>query len=321
MAVIEHARILAARERIADVLIKTPLLESRSLSEMTGGRLLLKAENLQRTGSFKARGALNRVRLAAESGGLVGVVTGSSGNHGQAVAYAAARVGVPAHIVVPTDASAAKVEAARAFGAEVEFCGTTSRERLLRAAAVAEELGYLMVPPYDDPDVMAGQGTVGLEILEQAPGLDTVLVPIGGGGLISGIASAIKALRPEVRVIGVEPEGACAAFLSRQAGRRVEIPAGLTVADGLRTVIPGSLTFPVIEETVDELVTVPDAAIEAALRLIVSRAKTVVEPSGACAAAYALLPSRPLSGRKAVAVLSGGNVDLVVLGRILARSA
>ncbi len=314
---IELTKITAAQPRIADVLVQTPLVESRSLSEMAGGRLWLKAENLQRTGSFKARGALNRVRLAAATGALAGVVTGSSGNHGQAVAYAAARVGVPAHIVVPTDATRAKVDAARAFGAEVEFCGTTSRERLARAAAVAEERGYLMVPPYDDPEVMAGQGTVGLEILEQAPEVDTVLVPIGGGGLIAGIASAVKALRPDVRVIGVEPEGSCAAFLSRQAGRRVEIPAGLTVADGLRTVIPGALTYPVIEEAVDELVTVSDAAIEETLRLIMSRAKMVVEPSGACAAAFALLPSSPLAGHTVAAVLSGGNVDLASLARIL----
>ena len=194
---IELTKITAAQPRIADVLVQTPLVESRSLSEMAGGRLWLKAENLQRTGSFKARGALNRVRLAAATGALAGVVTGSSGNHGQAVAYAAARVGVPAHIVVPTDATRAKVDAARAFGAEVEFCGTTSRERLARAAAVAEERGYLMVPPYDDPEVMAGQGTVGLEILEQAPEVDTVLVPIGGGGLIAGIADAkSKKARP-----------------------------------------------------------------------------------------------------------------------------
>ncbi|MGC8489565.1 MAG: threonine ammonia-lyase [Clostridia bacterium] len=318
---IEIGRIEGARERIAGILVETPVVESRSLGEMAGGRLYLKAENLQKTGSFKARGAVNRIRLAAEAGSLAGVVTGSSGNHGQAVAFAAARVGVPAYIVVPTDATQAKVDGARAYRAEVEFCGTTSRERLTRAAEVAEERGYLMVPPYDDPEIMAGQGTIGLELLEQVPDVDTVLVPIGGGGLISGIVSAIKARRPSVRVIGVEPAGACAAFLSHQAGRRVEIPAGLTIADGLRTVIPGALTFPIIEEAVDQLVTVSDEEIRHAMRAIFTRAKMVVEPSGACAAAYALRESQPLAGNTVVAVMSGGNVDVTALASLLQSSA
>lgn len=314
---VEISRIQEAHARLAGVLVRTPVLESRSLSQLSDTRLFMKAENLQKTGSFKARGALNRIRLAAESGPLSGVVTGSSGNHGQAVAFAAKMVGVPAHIVVPTDATRAKVDGARAYGAEVEFCGTTSRERLRRAEEVARERGYLMVPPYDDPEVMAGQGTIGLEILEQVPDVDTVLVPIGGGGLISGVASALKALRPSVRVIGVEPAGACAAYLSHQAARRVEIPAGLTIADGLRTLVPGALTFPVIEEAVDDLVTVSDDDIRHAMRLIFTRAKTVVEPSGACAAAYALGSSRPLSGQVVVAVLSGGNIDTGALSGLL----
>jgi threonine dehydratase len=168
---------------------------------------------------------------------------------------------------------------------------------------------------------MAGQGTIGLELLEQVPDVDTVLVPIGGGGLISGIVSAIKARRPSVRVIGVEPAGACAAFLSHQAGQRVEIPAGLTIADGLRTVIPGALTFPIIEEAVDQLVTVSDEEIRHAMRVIFSRAKMVVEPSGACAAAYALRESQPLAGNTVVAVMSGGNVDVTALASLLQSSA
>jgi threonine dehydratase len=319
--VVEVSRIQAAHQRIAGVLVHTPVLESRSLSELAGARLFMKAENLQKTGSFKARGALNRIRLAADSGPLRVVVTGSSGNHGQAVAFAAKMVGVPAHIVVPTDATRAKVDGARAYGAEVEFCGTTSRDRLRRAEDVAREREYLMVPPYDDLEVMAGQGTIGLEILEQVPEVDTVLVPIGGGGLISGIASAVKGLRPSVRIIGVEPAGACAAYLSHQAARRVEIPAGLTIADGLRTLIPGALTFPVIEDAVDDLVTVSDDDIRLAMRLIFTRAKAVVEPSGACAAAYALLSSRPLEGHVVVAVLSGGNVDPGALSDLLASPA
>lgn len=299
----------------------TPVLTSRSLNEATGTELWFKAENLQKTGSFKARGAYNRIRRAAELGRPAGVVTASSGNHGQAVAFAANRVGWTARVVMPEDASPAKVAGAEAYGAEVEFCGTTSRERLERAEAIAASEHLLWVPPYDDPDVLAGQGTIGLEILEQIPALDVVLVPIGGGGLISGIASAIKAVNPAVRVVGVEPAGACATYLSRQAGRRVELPAGLTIADGLRTVVPGTLTFPIIQELVDDIVVVSDEEIRAAMRLILSRLKTVVEPSGACAAAWALRPAHPLAGARVAVVLSGGNIDMVSLARLLAPGA
>jgi threonine dehydratase len=275
-----------------------------------------KAENLQKTGSFKVRGATNRVALAAEAGAR-GVVTASSGNHAQAVAYAARRHGLAAHVVVPEDANPAKLEAVRAFGATVEFCGTTSRERLARAQALAAEQGLVFVPPYDDPDVMAGQGTIGLEILEAWPEVEVVVVPVGGGGLIAGIASAVKALRPSVRVVGVEPAGAASSYLSRQAGRRIELPAGLSIADGLRSVAPGELTFPIIQEAVDDLVTVTDEQIRAALWTLLSRLKVLVEPSGACAAAWVLDPSRPLAGRRAAVVLSGGNVDAATLARLL----
>jgi threonine dehydratase len=315
------AAIRAAQERIADVLHRTPVISSASVNAELGAALWFKAENLQKTGSFKARGALNRIRHAHETSEPPGVVTASSGNHGQAVAFAARQVGWPARVVMPVDASPAKVEAARAYGAAVEFCGTTSRERLARAASLAEEDGWLLVPPYDDVDVLAGQGTIGLEILDQVDGVDTVLVPIGGGGLISGIASAVKAVNPKVRVVGVEPAGACATYLSRQAGRRIELPAGLTVADGLRTVIPGAITFPIIQALVDDIVTVSDDEILAAMRVLASRLKLVVEPSGACAAAYALRVPSPMAGRRAVVVLSGGNVDLAALARFLAPPA
>jgi threonine dehydratase len=301
--------------------VTTPVLTSRSINEATGTELWFKAENLQKTGSFKARGAYNRIRRASELGRAAGVVTASSGNHGQAVAFAANRVGWTARVVMPEDASPAKVAGAEAYGAEVEFCGTTSRERLERAEAIAAGEHLLWVPPYDDPDVLAGQGTIGLEILEQVAALDVVLVPIGGGGLISGIASAVKAVNPAVRVVGVEPAGACATYLSRQAGRRVELPAGLTIADGLRTVVPGTLTFPIIQELVDDIVVVSDEEIRAAMRLILSRLKTVVEPSGACAAAWALRPAHPLAGARVAVVLSGGNIDMVSLARLLAPGA
>jgi len=313
-------RIAEAERRLASVAHVTPMLHSRVLDARYGVTLQLKAENLQRAGAFKFRGAYNLVsQIALREGPSAsrGVVTASSGNHGQAVALAARMCGLSAHVVVPQDASPAKVAAAEAYGATVERVGTQSEERLRRAQQLAEEHGWDYVPPYDHPEVLAGQATVGLEILAAAPDVEVVLVPIGGGGLISGIATAIKQTRPDVRIIGVEPEGSAAAYLSRQAGRRLAIPAGLTIADGLRTVIPGELTFPIIQRWVDDLVTVSDSAIVNALKLLATYVKTVVEPSGAAAAAYAWTDPSPLAGRRVVAVLSGGNVAPDVLARLL----
>ncbi len=311
----EH--IQAARERLAGVAHRTPILTSRLLDERYGLALGLKAENLQRAGAFKFRGAYNLVSQLAERGVRRGVVTASSGNHGGAVALAARMTGLAAHVVVPSDVSAAKIAAAEAYGATVERVGPKSAERLLRAEQLAREEGWDYVPPYDHPQVLAGQATVGLEILEQVPDVEVILVPVGGGGLISGIATAVKAARPSVRVIGVEPEGSAAAFLSRQAGRRIAIPAGVTIADGLRTVVPGQLTYPIIERLVDDLVTVSDAAIIQALTLLLTHVKTVVEPSGAAAAAYAWQQPSPLAGARAVAVLSGGNIAPAALAHLL----
>lgn len=288
--------IRTARERIASIIIRTPLLE-----DPNGSGLLLKAEHLQRTGSFKLRGAANRV-TAAVAEGARHVVAASSGNHGQAVAYMARRLGVPATIVVPEDCVAAKVAGMRSWGATVEFCGTTSKERLERAAQITRETGAVFVPPYDDPMVMAGQGTAGLEILEQAPDVEAVYIPIGGGGLISGIATAIKETNPRIRVIGVEPELANDTYLSRQAGSIVSIGATSTIADGLRTAQPGSLTFPVIQRYVDEIQLVSEAQIHAAVAYLRDRMKQVVEPSGAVSVAAALR-----AGGRAVALVSGGN--------------
>ncbi len=310
-------RIASARARLQGVAHLTPVLRSHLLDDRYGVTLGLKAENLQRAGAFKFRGAYNLVSQLSERGKSRGVVTASSGNHGQAVALAAHMTGLAAHLVVPSDASAAKVAAAEAYGATVERVGPKSAERLQRAEALAAQHGWDYVPPYDHPEVLAGQATVGLEILSQVPDVDAILVPVGGGGLISGIATAVKATRPAVRVIGVEPEGSAAAFLSRQAGRRLAIPAGITIADGLRTVVPGELTFPIIERLVDDLVTVSDAAIVRALTLLLTHVKTLVEPSGAAAAAYAWQSPSPLAGAKVVAVLSGGNIDAAVLAQLL----
>lgn len=296
-----------AQSRLAGVIHQTPLVHSRSLSTLAGVTLQFKPENLQVTGSFKIRGAFNKVAQVAETGAS-GVVTASSGNHGQAVAWAARYFGLPAHIVVPTTAPAIKTASAKAFGGSVEFAGTRSRERLERAQQMAKSHGYTFVAPYDDPVIMSGQGTIGLEILEEWPQVTTVVVPIGGGGLISGIATAIKQSRPDVRVIGVEPEGAAKAFQSRQVGQRVELDHTDSVADGLIALSLGALTHPIIEEYVDEIVTVSDQEIIDTFWLLFTRLKLVVEPSGCAAAAHVIRSVLPPKEKVAV-VLSGGNLD------------
>ncbi|MFZ5827422.1 MAG: threonine ammonia-lyase [Bacillota bacterium] len=302
---ISLAAIRAASERIRSNVIRTRVLE-----DPTGNGLRYKAEHLQRTGSFKVRGATNRVILAAEAG-ATHVVTGSSGNHGQAVAYIARQLGLKATIVVPEDAPRVKVRGIESWGATVEFCGRTSTERLARAAQIVTETGAVFVAPYDDPEIMAGQGTTGLEIMEQAPDVETVFVPIGGGGLISGVATAVKELNPRVRVVGVEPALANDTYLSRQQATRVNIGSSTTIADGLRSSEPGELTFPVVQRYVDEIVLVSEAEIRHACRYMLEQVKQAVEPSGAVSVAAALR-----AGGRAVAIISGGNLDLAELSGV-----
>lgn len=297
---ISLADIAAAQKRIAHMVLRTPVIE-----DPAGTGLILKAEYLQRTGSFKLRGAANRVIKAVEEGARH-VVTGSSGNHGQAVAYVAQQLGIKATVVVPEDANPVKVRGMQQYGATVEFCGLTSNERLARAAEITRTDSAVFVPPYDDPFVMAGQGTAGLEILEQVPAVRTVYVPVGGGGLISGIATAIKESNPGVRVVGVEPELASDTFQSRQKGEVVDIGVSRTIADGLRTSHPGSLTFPVVQRYVDEIQLVSEAEIRRACRYLLLTMKQVVEPSGAVSVAAALRAG----GGPSVALVSGGNIDL-----------
>lgn len=296
--------IRAARERLRSHAIVTPVLEDPG-----GTGIRFKAEHLQRTGSFKLRGAANRVIEAVQQGAQH-VITASSGNHGQAVAHVAMTLGIRATIVVPEDAVPVKLEGMRRSGARVEFCGRTSPERLARAGQIAREEGGLFIPPYDDLLVMAGQGTAGLELLEQAPDVEVIFVPIGGGGLISGVATAIKESRPEVTVIGVEPATANDTFLSRQSGKRVAIGGSSTIADGLRASQPGELTFPLIQRYVDDLVLVQDDEILEAVRHMFRAVRQVVEPSGAASVAAALKHG---GGRRAVALVSGGNVDPALL--------
>lgn len=305
--------IRAASRRLAGVARRTPLLVSHSVDERAGAAIRLKAEHLQRTGSFKVRGAANALAILVEAGTRA-VVTASSGNHGQAVAFAARTLGVSARVVVPTTANPLKVAAIEGYGARVEYAGTTSQDRLERAQEIARSAGIPFVPPYDDVAVMAGQATIGLEILGDFAEVETVLVPIGGGGLIAGIASAIKMTAPRVRVIGVEPEGAPKASRSKSAGRRVVLAATETVADGLKALALGERTWPLIDALVDDVVTVSDAEILDTVRFLALRTKQVVEPSGATALAFTLRPSRPVAGQRVAVVLSGGNVDPALFG-------
>jgi threonine dehydratase len=303
------AEIEAAAARIRPVARVTPLLEVPYPGG--SGRLFLKCENLQPMGAFKIRGAYNMVAQLSPEERRRGVITYSSGNHGQAVALAARELGAPAVIVMPTTAPKVKVDGARAYGAEVTFAGTTSLDRKARAEQIAAERNLVIVPPFDHPMIIAGQGTTGLEILEQCPDVATVLVEVGGGGLSSGVSAAIKQRAPHVRVVGVEPEGAPKMSRSLEAGRPVTLEHVGSIADGLLTVRPGELTFEHVRAFVDEVVTVPDEAMIRAIKWLYLNARLVVEPSGAVTTAALMLglggvdPSRG----PVVAIVSGGNVE------------
>lgn len=308
-----------ARDDLEGITNPTPILTCRSLAErLSLDRLYLKPECLQRTGSFKFRGAYTKIHRVAPTLGGRGVVTYSSGNHGQAVALAAALHGVPAAIVMPEDAVQAKVDAARAYGAEVWLAGHTSLERLVVAEEIVKDRGWEMIPPFDDPDIISGQATVGLEIAREAPDTDAVLVPVGGGGLAAGIALALAEKLPHARVWGVEPEGADDARRSLEAGALVTLDRPSTLADGLRTSRVGAANFEILRSRAAGVVTVSEGAIMAAVRLLLLRAKLVVEPSGAVGMG-ALLEERIAGLRRPTLVLSGGNVSPETLSRCLAE--
>ncbi len=306
------AEIQAARALLSGVAITTPMEDSRWLSALVGGPVMLKCENLQRTGSFKIRGAYVRMANLSEEERSRGVVAASAGNHAQGVALAAQILGIRATVFMPDGAPIPKVNATRAYGAEVVFHGAFLDEALVRAIEYADETGAVLIHPFDHPDIVAGQGTCGLEILEQAPQAATVLVPTGGGGLIAGVALAVKALRPDVRVVGVQAEGAAAYPGSLAAGTPVALESMSTMADGIAVARPGDVPFAAIEQHVDEIVTVSEEAISRALVLLLERAKLVVEPAGAVAVA-AILDRPHAYGTPAVAVLSGGNIDPLLL--------
>ena len=303
--VVTLADVRAARERIRALAAVTPMLD---VSRLAGRPLWLKCESLQPAGAFKIRGAFNMVAQLTDEQRRRGVITYSSGNHGQAVALAARELGAPAVVVMPTTAPKIKVEGAKAFGAEVVFEGTTSLQRRARAEAIAAERGLTMVPPFDHEWIIAGQGTLGLEILEQLPAVATVLAPIGGGGLVSGVSAAIKQSRPGVQVIGIEPSGAAGMKRSIDAGEVRTLDGSSSIADGLMAARPGDLNFAHVRAFVDRIDTVDDSEIAAAVRWLFTRAKIVVEPSGAATVAAALRESASYAA-PVVAIVSGGNLD------------
>ncbi len=312
---VELSDIRQARERISPRVHRTPTFSARSLGEMVGARVFLKAELFQKTGSFKVRGVLNKLLTMDPAERARGLVSLSAGNHAAALAYGAGAVGTHATIVMPARAVPTKIEATRGYGGEVVL---TEGNLMEKCREIQAARNLTLVHPFDDPLIMAGHGTIGLEILEDVPDLDVAVVPIGGGGLIGGIAAAIKAQRPRARVIGVEPVGADAMTRSLAAGRPVHLEKTDTVADGLAAPFAGEHTLAQVQRDVDEVVLVDDDAILRALRLIMERAKLAAEPSGAAAFAALLAGKVRLSaGSAVVCVVSGGNVNPAVLKRLL----
>jgi threonine dehydratase len=306
----------AAREVQRDLVVTTPLEESRWLSGRIGTPVFLKCENLQRAGSFKIRGAYVRMSRLSDEERARGVVAASAGNHAQGVALAAQQLGIRATVFMPEGAPIPKEKATRAYGADVRFVGTTIDEGLQSAKALAAETGAVLVHPFDHPDIVAGQGTCGLEILEQCPDVRTIAVPLGGGGLLAGIAAVAKTLRPDVRVVGVQAEGAAAWPGSLAAGHPVALEKMSTMADGIAVGRPGDVPFTTISAQVDEVVTVSEESISTALLMLLERAKLVVEPAGAVAVAAMLDAPESFEG-PVVSVLSGGNIDPVLLMSVI----
>jgi threonine dehydratase len=308
-----------ARERLHGIAVRTPLIACPHQNKHR--QLFFKPESLQPMGAFKLRGAYNKISTLSAEEKRRGVITYSSGNHAQGVAYAARALGVRSVVVMPRTAPQRKIDGTRELGAEIVLVGPSGLERFEKAEALAAEHGYVIVPPYDDPKIIAGQGTTGTEILEDLPDIGTALVPIGGGGLISGIAVALKESRPDIRVIGVEPELANDAQSSLREGRIVKLPAehvSQTIADGLRAMWVGDLTFPHIQKYVDDIITVSEGEILEAMRLMALNARLVSEPSGAVTFAAFLFHSDQLPAtEKTVAVVSGGNVDPALLAKVL----
>jgi threonine dehydratase len=308
--------VVAARETLREVISATPVLYSRVLSELIGGPVYLKAENLQRTGSFKIRGAYFRIARMSDEQRARGVVAASAGNHAQGVALAASMLGTRATVVMPERAPLPKAQATRGYGAQVILHGASVEDAMGEALRFAERTGAVFIHPYDHPDIVAGQGTLGFEIIEQCPQAATILVPVGGGGLAAGVAVAVKGLDPDVRIVGVQAEAMAAFPESLAQGHSIPVPARPTMADGIAVSRPGDIAVGVLSKLADRMVTVSEAGLSRALLLCLERAKQVVEPSGAAGVA-ALLEHLGEFEPPVVAVLSGGNIDPLLLSKLL----
>jgi len=311
--------VLAARERLGDAVYYSPCPHSIMLSALTGQQVYLKLENLQMTGSFKERGALNRIAKLTPVQAARGVIAASAGNHAQGVAYHATKRGIRAVIVMPLTTPLVKVTATRDFGAEVVLHGASYDEAHVEALRLCAEQGMTFIHPFDDPDVMAGQGTIGLELLEQVPQLEAVVVPIGGGGLIGGIACAIKESRPEIRIVGVETSRLPSMQAAVEAHHPVTIDAATTIADGIAVRRAGDLTLPLVERYVDEIVLVDEDEIASAILMLLEREKTLAEGAGAAALAALLQHRTSLQGAHTAVLVCGGNIDVTLLSRIIER--
>lgn len=312
--------IAQARRRIEGAAIRTPVLHSRQFDEEAGATVFFKAENFQRAGAFKFRGAYNKIRSLLEAGPVPEIVAYSSGNHAQAVALVSRLLGVKATIVMPNDAPAAKLAATRGYGAEVVLYDRYGESRDEIGKRLVEERGAFLVPPFDDEQIMAGAGTAAAELLDDVPELDFLLVPVSGAGLIAGSATAAKHLRPSIRIFGVEPETANDTALSLAQGKRVSIPVPRTIADGLQVPSPGELTFPILQKTVEGVLLVSDDEMIETLSWMLERMKVLVEPSGVAGAAAVRHKKADFSGKRVGVILSGGNVDREKLAGYLKRS-
>ena len=308
-----------AAARIAAHVHRTPVMTSRAFNEAAGKQVFFKCENLQRAGAFKARGATNKILSLSEAEKRHGVIAVSSGNHAQAVALAAREANIRAVVAIPADAPKMKVAATRGYGADIRFFDRQRDDREAFGTDIAEREGLVMVPPYDDYLIMAGQGTCGLEFLEEVPDLDCILTPCSGGGLFAGVSSAARAINPQIRCFAVEPETANDTQQSVAKGERVKIPPPPTIADGLRVQSPGALTFPITQQNAEAVLTVSDDEIVKTLGFMLFRMKVLIEPSGAAAAAAVFFGKLPPDLRRVGVVLSGGNIDGDALARLLSQ--
>ena len=308
-----------ASQRLTGVVYETPLEYSNTFSRISGGEVYLKCENLQRTGSFKIRGAYNTIAQLKAAGNVTQIVAASAGNHAQGVAYAATQLEIPTTIVMPTGSPLPKIEATRNYGAEVVLAGDNYDEAYKRALEIQQEVGGTFVHPFDHPAVIAGQATVGTELLKKLPDVDMVFVPAGGGGLLAGVAFYLKQINPRIQIVGVQAKGADAIANSFRLGVLTPTPKVDTIADGIAVKQPGKLTFELISQHVDQMITVGDTAIASTILTLLERSKLMVEPAGATALTGLLSGQIDVAGKKCVAILSGGNIDVNFVGKIIEK--